>query len=193
MRVPAKLLGSFLVAAAATLAATGASAQPTDPGCAVAIDDLSAFIGDLARVIGSGEGEYGALGGPLDPSTVKAKLAALSRADRKALAGKLLTIATDPNLGPECERARIRYNAAMMLDAIATQSLADGTSAADKKYFLDCLLEAAAAEKDPAARRQLAINLDRLAGKGARGAGGPPEGARSEPEGRASAEGSDAK
>jgi len=163
-RLPSRFVS--LAALASMLAATGASAQPADPGCAVAIDDLGAFVADVGRVLGtgSGSGDYGALAGDLDPASVKGKLGAMSREERKALAGKLLTIATDPKLGPECADAKIRYNAAMLLDAIATASQTDGTSAADKKYFLDCLLQAAEGEKDPLAKRQLAINLDRLTG-----------------------------
>ena len=153
------------LAFALILASSAAYAQPADPGCAVAIDDLGAFVADVGRVLGAnGSGDYGALAGDLDPAGVKAKLGAMSREERKALAGKLLTIATDSTLGPDCAKAKIRYNAAMLLDAIATASLTDGTSAADKKYFLDCLLQAAEGEKDVAARRQLAINLDRLTG-----------------------------
>lgn len=158
MRTPARASFLAMLPGVLLLSAAGASAQPSDPGCAVAADDLGTFVADLRRVLGAGgAGEYGALAGDLDPSAVKARIAALPGGERKALAGKLLTIATDRTLGPECERARIRYNAAMLLDAIATASPGD-------PYLLDCLLQAAEAETDPAARRQLAINLDRLTG-----------------------------
>lgn len=160
----ARTLFAALVAAGFTLAAAGAYAQPADPGCAVAIDDLAAFVDDVGRVLGGadGVGEYGALAGDLDPAAVEARLGALSREERRALAGKLLTIATDSSLGPDCDRAKIRYNAAMLLDAIATAAMSDGTSAEDRKYFLDCLLQAAEGETDIAAKRQMTINADRL-------------------------------
>ena len=157
-----------LLAAAFALAglATPAFAQPAEPGCASPIDDLSKLVGELDDVLGAtGRGTgaaeaYGSLGGHLDRDTVAANVAALSPAQRRAFAGQLLTVALDPTLTGECSKDQVRYNAAMVLFELAKNA----TNAADRAYFIDCLLEAANAEKDPAAKRQMVLNLDKLGG-----------------------------
>lgn len=142
-----------------------AFAQPADPGCASPIDDLGALVDELDGVLGANGGgtgaaaAYGALGGHLDRDTVAKNVASLSNAQRKALAGQLLTIALDPTLTGECSKDQVRYNAAMVLF-----ELAKNASGADRAYFVDCLLQAANAEKDPVAKRQMVLNLDKLTG-----------------------------
>ncbi len=138
------------------------------PGCAAEVGDLAGFVRDLEAAIGSGDADRPPMAEPLDPAAVRAHVAALGLDARRALAAKLLTVARDPSLLGDCDRARVRYNAAMVLSEIATAAAAErGSSArpgaaADLAYFLDCLLAAAEAEEDPAARRQWALNLDRL-------------------------------
>lgn len=144
-----------------------ALAQPAEPGCASPIDDLSTLVDQLDGVLGAtgvGTGAaaaYGSLGGHLDRDVVAANVARLSGDARRALAGQLLTVALDPTLTGACEKDQVRYNAAMVLFELAKNA----SNSADRQYFIDCLLEAANAEKDPLAKRQMTLNLDKLTGK----------------------------
>jgi hypothetical protein len=164
LRFASQIAALSLLFAAAGLARP-VFAQPADPGCASPIDDLGALVEELDGVLGaSGAGTgpaaaYGALGGHLDRDTVARNIASLSSAQRKALGGRLLTVALDPTLTGECAKDQVRYNAAMVLF-----ELAKNATGADREYFIDCLLQAANAEKDPVAKRQMALNLDKLTG-----------------------------
>ena len=139
-------------------------AQPAEAGCASPIDDLGALVAELDGVLGSrgpGSGaaaSYGALAGYLDQGAVASRVAGLSADQRRALAGKLLTIALDPTLTGECDKDQVRYNAGMVLFELAKNARSD----ADRKYFIDCLIQAADAEQDPSAKRQMVLNLDKL-------------------------------
>ena len=157
------LLSAVFVAAGL---AQPAFAQPADPGCASPIDDLGGLVSELDEILGaSGPGsgaaaEYGALAGYLDPHEVATRVAGLSDDQRRALAGRLLTVALDPTLTGECEKDQVRYNAAMVLFELAKNA----RNAEDRAYFVDCLIQAAEAEQDPSAKRQMALNLDKLTG-----------------------------
>src|SRR5688500_18458132 len=153
-----KALGSKTLALFALLAfATPAIAQPLE--CSSSIDNLGELVADLDDILGvRGEGEYGALSGTLDRDSVRAKISGLSAEKRRELAGKLLTIAQDESLTGECSKDQVRYNAGMVLFELANAE----TDAAKKQYFIDCLIAATKAEKDPAAQRQMALNLDKL-------------------------------
>lgn len=149
-----------LLGLVALLSAAPARAQE----CARDIDDTGRLVESLKDLLGTrGRSLKDALGGILDPEKLAADAASASPRERSRLAGELLSVLSDARRinKTECEDRRVRYNAAALLVQLVKQS-----PKAERAKFFDCLIEAARNEPDPALRRQLLRDIDRLKGSG---------------------------
>lgn len=147
----------------ASLLALAPSAR-ADVGCAREIGSTAAFVESLKDLFGrstSGRSPRVALGGTIDPDVLAQNARSLSPAERTRLAREMLGVLVDPALAKAatCEEKRVRYNALATL-----VQLVKNAPKAERASLFDCLLEAARVERDPALRRQMEIDLDRLAG-----------------------------
>lgn len=154
-----RLLASLL-AVLALVAAHPASAQD----CAREIDDAGRLVETINDLLGrEGRTLESALGGILDPERLASNAASASPRERSRLAGELLTILSDAGLvaKTECQDKRVRYNAAALLVQLVKRA-----PKAERAKFFDCLLAAAKKETDPALRRQLLRDIERLKASG---------------------------
>lgn len=158
MRLLKPLAPVFVVAA--LLAAMPANAQD----CAREIDDTGRFVAAIEDLLGTdGRTIKAALGGVLDPEKLAQDAASATPRERSKLAGELMSLLQDSRLAAktECEDKRVRYNAAALLVQLVKRA-----PASERAKFFDCLIDAARAEKDPALRRQMLLDVDRLKSSG---------------------------
>lgn len=149
-----------LLGLVALLAAAPAFAQD----CARDIDDTGRLVDTLKDLLGTGGSTLeSALGGILDPDKLAADAASATPRERSKLAGQLLSVLADARLASktECEDKRVRYNAAALLVQLVKRA-----PKTERAKFFDCLLEAAKKETDPALKRQMLRDIDRLKASG---------------------------